>query len=201
MTSGRSARSRTDPWPMSSSDCCSRSPPPSRSSWSTESSSPPNSPSCACAGRDWTELVGEGRHAAKDAILVVDRVTEYLAVTQIGITAASLGVGWFGEDSFAGLFILLLPTGYIPTAMIHVAAAILAFLLITTLHVVRGRAGAETSRHPAGRASRCSSSRARSRCYTSSYGPSTGSSRRFPPGSCAASATGKSPGRRSRKRS
>ena len=57
------------------------------------------------------ELVGEGRHAAKDAILVVDRVTEYLAVTQIGITAASLGVGWFGEDSFASLFILLLPTG------------------------------------------------------------------------------------------
>ena len=84
------------------------------------------------------ELSGEGRHAAKDAILVVDRVTEYLAVTQIGITAASLGVGWFGEDSFAALFILLLPTGYIPTAMIHVAAAILAFLLITTLHVVVG---------------------------------------------------------------
>ena len=65
-------------------------------------------------------------------------MTEYLAVTQIGITAASLGVGWFGEDLFAGLFILLLPAGHIPTAMIHVAAAILAFLLITTLHVVVG---------------------------------------------------------------
>lgn len=84
------------------------------------------------------ELAGEGRHAAKDAILVVDRVTEYLAVTQIGITAASLGVGWFGEDSFARLFILLLPGGHIPTAMIHVAAAALAFMLITTLHVVAG---------------------------------------------------------------
>ena len=84
------------------------------------------------------ELVGAGRHAAKDAILVVDRVTEYLAVTQIGITAASLGVGWFGEDSFARLFILLLPIGRIPTAIIHVTAAILAFLLITTLHVVVG---------------------------------------------------------------
>jgi len=84
------------------------------------------------------ELAGEGKEAAKDAILVVDGVTEYLAVTQIGITAASLGVGWFGQDSFARLFILLLPGGYIPSAMVHVAAAMLAFLLITTMHVVLG---------------------------------------------------------------
>ena len=84
------------------------------------------------------ELAGEGKAAAKRAILVVDGVTEYLAVTQIGITAASLGVGWFGEDSFARLFILLLPGAYIPRAMVHVAAAMLAFLLITTMHVVLG---------------------------------------------------------------
>ena len=55
------------------------------------------------------ELVGQGVEEAKDAILVVDRVSEYLAVTQIAITAASLGVGWIGEDAFAHLFILLLP--------------------------------------------------------------------------------------------
>jgi CBS domain containing-hemolysin-like protein len=84
------------------------------------------------------ELAGEGRHAAKEAIIIVDRVTEYLAVTQIGVTAASLGVGWFGEDSFARLFILLLPAGHIPIALLHVVSAILAFLLITTLHVVAG---------------------------------------------------------------
>ena len=53
-----------------SSDCCSRSRSRSRSSWSTASSSPPSSPSCACAGRDWKELAGEGKEAAKDAILV-----------------------------------------------------------------------------------------------------------------------------------
>jgi len=49
------------------------------------------------------ELAGEGKEAAKRAILVVDGVTDYLAVTQIGIAAASLGVGWFGEDCRAGL--------------------------------------------------------------------------------------------------
>jgi CBS domain containing-hemolysin-like protein len=84
------------------------------------------------------ELAGEGKQAAKDAILVVDGVTEYLAVTQIGVTAASLGVGWFGQDAFAQLFILLLPASPIPRTFIHVAAAVFAFLLITTMHVVLG---------------------------------------------------------------
>jgi CBS domain containing-hemolysin-like protein len=84
------------------------------------------------------ELAGLGAEAARRAILVVDYVSEYLAVTQIGVTAASLGVGWFGESSFARLFILILPGGYIPRVIIHGVAAILAFLLITTMHVVVG---------------------------------------------------------------
>ena len=84
------------------------------------------------------ELAGQGKEAAKRAILVVDRVSEYLAVTQIGITAASLGVGWFGERSFARLFMLLLPGGDTPSLIIHVAATALAFLFITTMHVVLG---------------------------------------------------------------
>jgi CBS domain containing-hemolysin-like protein len=84
------------------------------------------------------ELAGQGKEAAKRAILVVDRVSEYLAVTQIGVTAASLGVGWFGERTFARLFILLLPGGHAPSVIIHVAATALAFLLITTMHVVLG---------------------------------------------------------------
>jgi CBS domain containing-hemolysin-like protein len=84
------------------------------------------------------ELAGEGRQAAKEAILLVDSVTEYLAVTQIAMTAASLAVGWFGQDSFVRLFVLLLPSGFLPSAVIHVAAAVLAFLLITTMQVVFG---------------------------------------------------------------
>jgi CBS domain containing-hemolysin-like protein len=84
------------------------------------------------------ELAGQGVEAAKDAILVVDRVSEYLAVTQIAITAASLGVGWIGEDAFAHLFILLLPSHRVPIAVLHVAAATVAFFLITMMHVVLG---------------------------------------------------------------
>ena len=84
------------------------------------------------------ELAGQGIEAAKNAIVLVDHVTEYLAVTQIAITAASLGVGWIGEDAFASLFLLLLPASRVPSALLHVAAAIVAFLLITMMHVVLG---------------------------------------------------------------
>jgi CBS domain containing-hemolysin-like protein len=84
------------------------------------------------------ELVGQGIEAAKRAIVLVDHVSEYLAVTQIAITAASLGVGWIGEDAFAHLFILLLPDFHAPRAVLHVAAATAAFLLITMMHVVLG---------------------------------------------------------------
>jgi CBS domain containing-hemolysin-like protein len=84
------------------------------------------------------ELVGEGSEAAKRAILVVDHVSEYLAVTQIGITAASLGVGWFGENSFARLFVLLLPGNHVPGVTAHVAATIVAFLFIMAIHLILG---------------------------------------------------------------
>jgi CBS domain containing-hemolysin-like protein len=84
------------------------------------------------------ELAGQGIAAATNAIVLVDHVSEYLAVTQIGITAASLGVGWLGEDAFAHLFILLLSDYRIPSSVLHVAAAIVAFFLIVMIQVVVG---------------------------------------------------------------
>ena len=63
------------------------------------------------------ELVGQGRHEARQAIELVDEMGEYLTTTQVGITAASLGVGWLGEGAFARLFTLALP-GY-SSALVH----------------------------------------------------------------------------------
>jgi CBS domain containing-hemolysin-like protein len=84
------------------------------------------------------ELAGQGIEAAKNAIVLVDHVSEYLAMTQIAITAASLGVGWLGEDAFAHLIIFLVPGYQTPSPVLHVAAAIAAFFLITMIQVVVG---------------------------------------------------------------
>jgi CBS domain containing-hemolysin-like protein len=85
------------------------------------------------------ELAGHGREDAKHAIELVDRVDEYLATTQLGITAASLGVGWLGEGAFARLFVWLVPDGAsISITLVHVIATVLAFGLVTITHVVLG---------------------------------------------------------------
>jgi len=84
------------------------------------------------------ELAGQGIEAAKDAIILVDHVSEYLAVTQIAITAASLSVGWLGEPAFTHLFISFFPGYRMPGTVGYVTAAAIAFLLITTMHVVVG---------------------------------------------------------------
>jgi CBS domain containing-hemolysin-like protein len=84
------------------------------------------------------ELAGQGTEAAKDAILLIDAVSEYLAVTQIGMTVASLGVGWLGEDAFARLFLVFVSERHLSHTWIHIAAGIAAFLLITVMHVVLG---------------------------------------------------------------
>ena len=103
-----------------------------------ESLSPRSSRSSACRRTRLEELVGEGTEAAKAAILLVDHVGEYLAVTQIGITVASLGVGWLGEHSFARMFVLLFPGARVPGVTLHVMATMVAFLFITAIHLVLG---------------------------------------------------------------
>ena len=59
-------------------------------------------------------------------------------VTQVAVTAISLGVGWLGEDAFGHLFLVLLPVDGVPSAFLHLSAAVSAFLLITVMHVVLG---------------------------------------------------------------
>jgi CBS domain containing-hemolysin-like protein len=50
------------------------------------------------------ELAGQGVETAKHAIIVVDRISDYLALTQIGITVASLAVGWLAEDAVVSTY-------------------------------------------------------------------------------------------------
>lgn len=78
-----------------------------------------------------------GAQAVKKALADPDR---FIAATQLGITIASLGLGWLGEPAltrFIEPVIKLLPQAWGELASHSISAAI-AFLLITCLHVVVG---------------------------------------------------------------
>jgi magnesium and cobalt exporter, CNNM family len=84
------------------------------------------------------ELAGQGVEAAKEAILVVDGMSDYLALTQIGITVASLAVGWLAEDAVVRLLSLFFPVDNQPSGLFHVGGVAGAFLGVTVLHVLLG---------------------------------------------------------------
>ena len=86
-------------------------------------------------------LASRGDQMAALAKEAVQHMDAYLAAIQLGITMASLGLGWIGEPALSHLLEPLfawLP-GQIGNMAAHIAAAsILAFVLITSLHVVVG---------------------------------------------------------------
>jgi CBS domain containing-hemolysin-like protein len=62
----------------------------------------------------------------------------YLACCQLGITMASLGLGWVGEPTVASIVSpLLVPLG-MPEETIHLIAFLVGFLLFSSLHIVLG---------------------------------------------------------------
>lgn len=89
-------------------------------------------------------LVEEGKPGAVYALKMVQRLDSYLSATQFGITLASLGLGWLGEPAFARLLEPLART-IIPSTdvhpLAHTVSVVVAFTLITFLHIVFGELG------------------------------------------------------------
>ncbi len=87
-----------------------------------------------------TQLSNEGNVRAKYALKVNQRLDAYLSATQLGITLASLGLGWVGEPAIADLIIapLLREFGVTDDTVIHSIAFAVAFCIITFLHIVLG---------------------------------------------------------------
>lgn len=86
------------------------------------------------------ELIKRGVKSARSVESAMNRLDRSIAATQLGITLASIGLGFVGEPALASLIEPLanyLPEGWRGAAT-HSAATILAFLLITYLHVVFG---------------------------------------------------------------
>ena len=86
-------------------------------------------------------LAARGNATARVVQHTISHLDRYISATQLGITLASLGLGWIGEATLAGLFDQALAAfGYeLPGVAVHSAAAITsAFLVITFLHIVLG---------------------------------------------------------------
>ncbi|MES2306971.1 MAG: hemolysin family protein [Gemmatimonadota bacterium] len=86
------------------------------------------------------ESAREGDGKATLALRVIQSLNRYISATQLGITLASLGLGWVGEPALARLlegFFRGLPATVAAVATHGVAVAI-AFTIITTLHIVLG---------------------------------------------------------------
>ena len=86
------------------------------------------------------ELIANGNSLAKVVRHAISDPDRFIAATQLGITLASLGLGWIGEPAFAWILAPVLKAIPAPwdEALLHSIAAGLAFALITFLHVVLG---------------------------------------------------------------
>jgi CBS domain containing-hemolysin-like protein len=82
-------------------------------------------------------LRDEGASGADLALRQIDRIDEYLSACQLGITMASLGIGFMGEPAIASL--LEEPLGGVVSHGVAVALAItLAYVITTALHITVG---------------------------------------------------------------
>src|ERR1041385_6654341 len=83
------------------------------------------------------QLAQDGNKAAQVAQKAIEHLDSYIAATQLGITLASLALGWIGEPSVSRLFESFLPEGLAQTVGRGITAAI-AFALVTIVHIVMG---------------------------------------------------------------
>jgi CBS domain containing-hemolysin-like protein len=84
-------------------------------------------------------LEEEGNRRARLAKHVIANLDAYLSATQLGVTLASLALGWIGQPYVAGLLAPLLShVGISSQAVIDGISITLAFALITYFHIVLG---------------------------------------------------------------
>jgi CBS domain containing-hemolysin-like protein len=86
------------------------------------------------------ELARNGDGKARLARRAVQSLDRYISATQLGITLASLGLGWIGEPALAHLIDGLFAALPAPVAAVatHTVASVVAFIIITVLHIILG---------------------------------------------------------------
>lgn len=90
-------------------------------------------------------LASEGHSRAKLASRITSNLDAYLSACQLGITLASLGLGWVGEPAIARVLEpLFVQLGFDNEVFIHTVSFLLAFTFITVLHIVLGELAPKT---------------------------------------------------------
>jgi CBS domain containing-hemolysin-like protein len=90
------------------------------------------------------QLIAEGNKTAVSVKKVITHLDEYLSACQLGITLTALGLGWLGEPTVARLLEPLFVKWNIPSSVSHIVSVVIAFSLITFLHVVVGELAPKT---------------------------------------------------------
>src|ERR1051325_4739231 len=81
-------------------------------------------------------LVAQGNRTAKRLMQLLQHLNAYLSACQLGITLASLALGWIGEPAVAAL--LAGPLSGLSETLRHGIAFAIAFSIIASLHIVLG---------------------------------------------------------------
>jgi len=85
-------------------------------------------------------LARSGNTLAVTARHIIEHLDSYLSATQLGITLASLGLGWVGEPFIADLIAGGLSNVgiHFSEVLTHQISFVIAFLLISTFHIILG---------------------------------------------------------------
>ena len=84
-----------------------------------------------------------GNRKAKRLLPLISNLNAYISATQLGITLASLALGWIGEPAIAHLLEVPLK-GRVSDTVMHTIAFAIAFSIITFLHIVLGELAPKT---------------------------------------------------------
>lgn len=82
--------------------------------------------------------IDDGKPGAKNAMKIAENVNAYLSACQLGITLASLALGWLGEPAISKLLEPLFMMLGLPEAAIVAISVAIGYFIMTTLHVVVG---------------------------------------------------------------
>lgn len=84
------------------------------------------------------QLIEEGHKNAVAAKKVTSHLNEYLSACQLGITVTALGLGWLGEPTVEAVLHPFLSWLGVSTSIISGLSFVIAFTIVTFLHVVVG---------------------------------------------------------------